>query len=298
MFDVSWFALKTDTFNDTKIKLIKAMPNGDTIIVIFIQLIALAAKQFSRGLFSLTEETPYTIDMLAVILDRPKDVVSIALKTLMDFRMIIIDENGLHRIANFEKHQNIEALERAKELHRKRQAKYRERLAEKNKEPDDEADVTSRVTPLVTSPVTPSVVASVIQSDVTDKKRKEKKRKEKSYPEESVEYRLSSLLFELIKERDDKHKEPNFQNWAHQIHLLIEKDNRSPETVEEVLRYSQTDKFWKKNILSTETLRRQFGTLYIHMTSDKEKNGRINNNANKEPIINQPITESNVRMLI
>jgi hypothetical protein len=75
--------------------------------------------------------------------------------------------------------------------------------------------------------------------------------------------KLSELLFNLIQEHDSKAKNPNWNNWDMHIDRLIRLDNRTIAEVESVIRWCQADDFWHKNILSTETLRRQFQKLFL-----------------------------------
>lgn len=59
------------------------------------------------------------------------------------------------------------------------------------------------------------------------------------YSRESIEYRLSELLFSLIQQRDEKYKQPNFQTWSYEIDKLIRIDKRMPGEIESVIRWSQ-----------------------------------------------------------
>jgi len=45
--------------------------------------------------------------------------------------------------------------------------------------------------------------------------------------------------------------------------LMRVRDNRSPEEIEEMIRFSQNDSFWKSNILSMPKLREKFDQLWL-----------------------------------
>lgn len=94
--------------------------------------------------------------------------------------------------------------------------------------------------------------------------KKDKKVKELYCPT-SDELRLAALLFDLIKKRNPKHKEPKFPEWAKQIELMIRIDNRSVDDIEDVIKWCQADSFWQNNILSTQNLRKNFDRLFIQM---------------------------------
>jgi hypothetical protein len=83
----------------------------------------------------------------------------------------------------------------------------------------------------------------------------------KTFSSDSIEYRLCQVLFNLMKNNNPKCKEPNFQKWCKDIDLMIRCDKRTPEEIESIIRFSQTNNFWKANILSAQKLREKFDTL-------------------------------------
>lgn len=126
MADVSWIKIKIDMFADEKIKLIQALPEGDSILVIWIRLVLLAGKCNSGGMVYLQENLPYTEDMLATIFNKPLNTVKLALVTFETFNMIERSTKGIY-LVNFQKHQNIDGLERVKEQNRIRKKNQRAR---------------------------------------------------------------------------------------------------------------------------------------------------------------------------
>ncbi len=124
MAEIRWIKLRIDMFDDEKIKIIQSMPEGDAILVIWIRIIALAGKCNAGGLILVEDEFPYTDEMLSVIFGKPLATVRLALQTFKRFRMIESTEKGFY-ITNFDKHQNIEGLDKIREQNRIR--KQRER---------------------------------------------------------------------------------------------------------------------------------------------------------------------------
>ena len=114
-------------FEDEKIKLIDAMPERDTIHYVWIRLLVQAGKTNASGLIFLNENIPYTDEMLATIFCRPLTSIRLALKTLVDFQMIEIAPDNIIKILNWDKHQNIEGMERVRAQNRKRSENYREK---------------------------------------------------------------------------------------------------------------------------------------------------------------------------
>ena len=126
MAEIKWIKLKTDIFSDEKILLIEQMPEADTILVIWLKLLCLAGKENNCGVFLMRNRMPYTEEMLATIFRRPLNTVRLALNTFETFGMIEI-EDDIICIPNWEKHQNIDGMEKIKEQNRLRKQKQRER---------------------------------------------------------------------------------------------------------------------------------------------------------------------------
>ena len=113
-------------FDDEKIKIIQSMPEGDALLVIWIRLIALAGKCNANGLVLVEDEFPYSDEMLSVIFAKPLSTVRLALKTFEKFHMIETTQKGIY-ITNFDKHQNVEGMDRIREQNRVRKQHERDR---------------------------------------------------------------------------------------------------------------------------------------------------------------------------
>ncbi|MCY1631151.1 phage replisome organizer N-terminal domain-containing protein [Bacillus paralicheniformis] len=127
MAEVKWIKLSTQMFEDEKIKLIEQMPEADTILIIWVKLLAQAGKTNASGYIYLSKNIPYTDEMLATIFNRPLPIVRMALQTFQQFGMIEIDEHNFINISNWEKHQNVEGMDRVRQLNAERNKRYRER---------------------------------------------------------------------------------------------------------------------------------------------------------------------------
>lgn len=126
MADVKWIKITTDIFSDEKILLIEQMPDADSLLVIWFKLLCMAGKENNYGVFLMRNRMPYTEEMLATIFRRSLNTVRLALSTFEAFGMIEI-EDDIICIPNWEKHQNIDGMEKMKEQNRIRQRRYRER---------------------------------------------------------------------------------------------------------------------------------------------------------------------------
>lgn len=184
MAEVKWIKITTDIFNDEKILLIEQMPDADSLLVIWFKLLCMAGKENNFGVFVMRNRMPYTEEMLATIFRRPINTVRLALSTFEAFGMIDI-EDDIISIPNWEKHQNIEGMERIREQTRNRVAKHREKQkllqAEVEKK---ECNVTERY-------------SNATDKIRIDKNREDKRRKDKNSNKELALQLLDSLLVDF-----------------------------------------------------------------------------------------------------
>jgi predicted phage replisome organizer len=127
MAEIKWIKISTNIFDDEKIKLIEKLPEGDTILIIWIKLLVLAGRCNQCGLIYIARDIPYDESTLTTILNRPSATVKLALETFIRFGMIEIMNDKL-AIINWEKHQNLDGLELVREQNRIRKQKQRERV--------------------------------------------------------------------------------------------------------------------------------------------------------------------------
>lgn len=126
MSEIKWIKITTDIFDDEKICLIDALPDHDAILVIWFKILALAGKHNRNGLLMMSDKVHYTDEMLATIFRRPLNTVRMALGIFEQFGMVeIID--GIIALPNWEKHQNIDGMEKIKTQTRNRVARYRKK---------------------------------------------------------------------------------------------------------------------------------------------------------------------------
>lgn len=126
MAEIKWIKITTDIFSDEKIMLIEQMPDADTILVIWFKLLCMAGRDNNNGIFLLNNRIPYTEEMLATIFRRPIATVRLAISTFEAFGMVDIIDDVI-TLNNWEKHQNIDGMDKIRAQTRKRVAEYRER---------------------------------------------------------------------------------------------------------------------------------------------------------------------------
>ena len=123
MADVKWIKITTDMFDNRKIKHLRKLPEGNSIVLIWVMLLTMAGRCNSGGMIFLTENIPYTTKMLADELDFEESTVQLALQALSQLNMVVTD-GGFFTIAGWDEYQNIEGMEKIKEQNRLRQKKW------------------------------------------------------------------------------------------------------------------------------------------------------------------------------
>ena len=124
MAEVKWIKLTTDMFDNRKIKHLRRLPDGNSIVLIWVMLLTMAGRCNASGMIFLTENIPYTPKMLADELDFEENTVILALRALEDLNMVVTN-NGYFSIAGWEEYQNIEGMDKIREQNRIRQARFK-----------------------------------------------------------------------------------------------------------------------------------------------------------------------------
>ena len=140
MAEIKWIKITTDMFDNRKIKHLRRLPDGNSIVLIWVMLLTMAGRCNAGGMIFLTENIPYTPKMLADELGFEENTVKLALEALAQFNMIVTD-SGFFSIAGWDEYQNIEGMEKIREQTRLRNIEYRKRKKQQLVERD--ARVTS-----------------------------------------------------------------------------------------------------------------------------------------------------------
>lgn len=124
---VKWIKITTDLFDDEKIKIIDTLPARDEILVIWFKLLALAGKSNQNGFLLMNGKVAYSPEMLSAVFNRELNSIKLALTTFENFGMIEIETNDVINIVNWEKHQNIDGLDKIRLQTNERVKRHREK---------------------------------------------------------------------------------------------------------------------------------------------------------------------------
>ena len=88
---------------------------------------------------------------------------------------------------------------------------------------------------------------------------------------ETQHLKLAELLYKQIKNNLPNYPEKDLEKWANEFRLMMERDKREGEEIQDLIIKTQNHHFWKKNILSPSKLRKQYDRLVLEF-EDSQKN--------------------------
>ncbi len=132
MYKLQWLKIDANLFANRKIQILLKEPDGDTYIRVWIQLLIIAMECNKEGNLVIGENKPMTIEYFSKIMGKSFEKMEEIIKKFLELEMIIL-ENEVYKIKNWNKYQSIETYEKYKEQGRLRQQKYREKLKSENR---------------------------------------------------------------------------------------------------------------------------------------------------------------------
>lgn len=125
MADVKWIKITTDMFDNRKIRHLRRLPDGNSIVLIWVMLLTMAGRCNASGMIFLTDTIPYTTKMLADELGFEENTVKLALSALEQLGMVTTSNTGFFAITDWEEHQNVEGMDKIREQNRIRKQRQR-----------------------------------------------------------------------------------------------------------------------------------------------------------------------------
>lgn len=116
---MQWIKVFTNIFANPKIQLLLKERDGDTFFRVWIQLLTLAGISMQDGRIMMSENTPITVENLATITHKLTKKIQNILNKLIHFEMIICEDN-IYRIKNWDKYQSADKYEIVKQQNRER----------------------------------------------------------------------------------------------------------------------------------------------------------------------------------
>ena len=186
---MEWVKITCNILDHRKIKLIRKVSRGDTLVLLWLLLIAEAGKCGRGGALLVSENTPCTAETLSLLLAMPKAIVEQGLALFTQLQMIEWQED-VPCIRNWRKYQSEDKLELRREKERLRQQRHRQ------KEPGGPPPVSQPVSQPMSQPM-----SQPVSRDVTLENRQEKNRVEKTTTD-SVRLLLSQTPLANISDQE------------------------------------------------------------------------------------------------
>jgi predicted phage replisome organizer len=245
-----YMRVKENFFDTDDMMMLEALPNGYAYANILLKLYLKSLKSEGRLLYK--DRIPYNENMISTITRHNIDIVKSALKIFEDLHLIEKLDNGaiyMLDIQNFIGRSSDEA-DRKRDYRNKIDSEKKILLDDKK---DDEGQMSGQNS--IYNYIYNSNYNFDYSSNIINKY-------------DSIILDLFEGFYYLLLRNNDKSKIPTinsatFEKWLNSMKLLNEKDGYDFDTIKNVMKWSQEDKFWKANILSLPKLREKFQQLYL-----------------------------------
>ena len=137
MYNLQWLKIDANLFANRKIQILLKEPDGDTYIRVWIQLLSISLECNKDGKLLIGENKTMSIEYFSKIMGKSYEKMKKIIGKFLELEMIIL-ENEVYKIKNWNEYQSIQTYEKYKEQGRLRQQKYRE----KKKSEKEKSDVT------------------------------------------------------------------------------------------------------------------------------------------------------------
>ncbi|MBU3188724.1 phage replisome organizer N-terminal domain-containing protein [Clostridium bowmanii] len=265
-----YLKLKDNFFDSEEMKIVKAMDNGYEYACILLEMYLKSLKNDGKLIFQ--DTIPYNPKMLSIVLGHNIAIIEKAIKIFDELNLIELLESGEIFILNIQCYIGKSSTEAD------RIKTYRKSIEDKKllqlSENTEGVQMYDKCTP---------------KKEIEIKKEKEIEKeieieikKEKTFSSDSDEYRLSTFLWEYIKNNNEQAKEPNMQKWSKVFDLILRLDKKTIDDIKKLIIFSQKHEFWYKIILSPGKLRQHYETLILQMkepkyVSNKNKSNFVEN---------------------
>ena len=177
---MEWVKVMCNFLDHRKIKLIRKEPRGDTLVLLWLSLVAEAGKCGRGGALLVCENTPYDAKTLSLLLAMKKTTVERGLDLFARLRMIEW-QGDILSIRNWRKYQSEEKLELRREKERLRQQRHRQK--EPGAPPPMSLPMSQPLSQPMSQPLSQPMsqpMSQVVSRDVTQENRQEKNRVDKT----------------------------------------------------------------------------------------------------------------------
>jgi predicted phage replisome organizer len=127
---MDWVKIMCNILDHRKIKMIRKGPEGNTLVLLWLLMLAEAGKCNRGGYLMVSDKLPYSSDTLSMITDIPLPTVQLGLTIFAELEMIDSQDGAIY-IRNWRKYQSEDKLEKRREMDRLRKQRCRVKEREK-----------------------------------------------------------------------------------------------------------------------------------------------------------------------
>jgi len=129
MKDIFWIKLDSEFYQNRKIRKIVQSESGYVRVAVWINLLCIAGNTNDNGLLFFSSKEPYSIELLAEEMRLSEDFIRDTIALFEKREMIVIEEN-VWAIKNWEKYQNIGKMADVREYNKLKKREQRARQKE------------------------------------------------------------------------------------------------------------------------------------------------------------------------
>lgn len=123
---MDWIKIMCNILDHRKIKMIRKGPEGNTLVLLWLLMLAEAGKCNRGGYLMVSDSLPYTAETLSMVTDIALPTVQLGLTIFAGLEMID-QQDGIIFIANWSKYQSEDKLEKRRENDRERKQRHRKK---------------------------------------------------------------------------------------------------------------------------------------------------------------------------
>lgn len=129
MKDIFWIKLESDFYQNRKIRKIVQLEDGYVKVAVWINLLCIAGNTNDNGLLFFSSKEPYSVELLAEEMRLSEDFIKDTI-TLFEKREMIVIEEKVWAIKNWEKYQNVGKMADVREYNKVKKREQRARQKE------------------------------------------------------------------------------------------------------------------------------------------------------------------------
>ena len=133
MAGAEWIKLYTDTFDNRKVRTLRAL-TGDAGLVLWLRLLTLAGQVNDDGRIYLVDSEPVDGETIATMTGEPRAVIDAALPVMERLRLLTRDESGALCVSNWCLRQSVDKLTERRRMDAERARNYRKRKQQEAEE--------------------------------------------------------------------------------------------------------------------------------------------------------------------